>query len=131
MPKMLIIDHTIVNFGDDRGGQGAEAGDLVDVPREQAAALVTWKRAMYTRKQDDPSKGGLDTAPENIVAAAEQAQKARAEGKTRADLDAALAQLPGDQADADYVVKSMRSFYGSLFTAKDEAAVRAAVKPKA
>lgn len=50
---------------------------------------------------------------------------------TREQLDAALAQLPGDYTDADYVVNGMRSHYGELFTDADEAKVRELVKPKA
>lgn len=45
----------------------------------------------------------------------------------RAYLDAALAALPGDYTDADYVVTQMSNHFGDLFTADDEAAVRAAV----
>jgi hypothetical protein len=47
---------------------------------------------------------------------------------TRADLDAALATLPGENTDPDYVVRAMRSHFGDLFRAEDEARVRELVK---
>ncbi|MNY00837.1 HeH/LEM domain protein [compost metagenome] len=42
----------------------------------------------------------------------------------RANLDAALAELPGDNTDPEYVVRSMRDFFGELFTDADEKKVR-------
>lgn len=42
----------------------------------------------------------------------------------RANLDAALAELPGDNTDPEYVVRSMRDFFGELFTDADEEKVR-------
>lgn len=63
---------------------------------------------------------------------APDAYKASMESKddprSRKALDAALGALPGDQGDPDYVVASMRSFYGDLFTQEDEARVRELVK---
>lgn len=44
--------------------------------------------------------------------------------RARANLDAALADLPGENTDPDYVVRAMREFFGALFTAADEAKVR-------
>lgn len=44
--------------------------------------------------------------------------------KTREALDAALASLPGDQKDPEYVVRSMKEYFGDLFTDEDEARVR-------
>ncbi|AJG19064.1 HeH/LEM domain-containing protein [Cupriavidus basilensis] len=49
---------------------------------------------------------------------------------TRADLDAALASLPGEYTDAEYVVTQMRAYFGGLFTADDESHVRSLVKSK-
>lgn len=49
---------------------------------------------------------------------------------TREALDATLATLPGDQTDPDYVVSSMRGYFGDLFTPDDEARVRDLVKPE-
>lgn len=48
---------------------------------------------------------------------------------TQADLEAALAALPGTYTDADYVVTHMRRHFGELFTEADEAEVREVVKP--
>ncbi|QHJ00110.1 hypothetical protein GT347_20280 [Xylophilus rhododendri] len=43
---------------------------------------------------------------------------------TRAELDVALAALPGNYTDPEYVVKGMRQHFGELFTGEDEAKVR-------
>lgn len=51
--------------------------------------------------------------------------------RSREALDAALASLPGNQTDADYVVRAMRSYFGDVFSADDEAKVHEAVKPVA
>ncbi|MBP2091688.1 MULTISPECIES: hypothetical protein [Pseudomonas] len=48
--------------------------------------------------------------------------------RSREALDAALAALPGDQTDPDYVVGGMRSHFGDVFTQEDEARVREMVK---
>lgn len=50
---------------------------------------------------------------------------------TRSELEAALSALPGDYADAEYVVNGMRGYFRELFTAEDEARVRDLVKPVA
>jgi hypothetical protein len=73
---------------------------------------------------------GEPTVPE--TAAAGVATGAAFDGlePSRAALDADLASLPGDQDDADYVVRSMRSYYGPVFTDADEATVRAKVPVK-
>ena len=49
----------------------------------------------------------------------------------REELDEALAQLPGEYDDPEYVVEGMRSHFGGTFTAEDEKRVRELVKPKA
>lgn len=49
---------------------------------------------------------------------------------TREELDAAIAGLPGDNTDPDYVVNAMRTHFGDLFTAGDELMVREAVVVK-
>jgi hypothetical protein len=46
---------------------------------------------------------------------------------TRESLDAALAALPGENDDPEYVVRAMRNHFGELFTAADETKVREAV----
>lgn len=51
-------------------------------------------------------------------------QKAPPPAKTRDGLDKALAGLPGDQIDPEYVVNSLRRHFGDLFTDADEAIVR-------
>lgn len=70
MPKILIIENTIVNYGDDRGGVDAAAGDIVDVTKSTAQTLVSVFRALYTDRKDDPSKGALNTASDAMLTAA-------------------------------------------------------------
>jgi len=50
---------------------------------------------------------------------------------TRSELDAALAELPGNYIDPDFVVNGMRQHFGDLFTAEDETKVRNLVKAPA
>lgn len=45
----------------------------------------------------------------------------------RAELDAALASLPGENSDPEYVVRAMRSHFGAVFTDADETRVREVV----
>lgn len=65
---------------------------------------------------DVPVKGGKSAQKAPVV--------------TREELDAALATLPDDYTDPDYVVKAMRSHFGDLFTEADEAKVRELVVAK-
>ncbi len=55
----------------------------------------------------------------------------RDSGPTRAQLDDALAGLPGDHTDPEYVVNGMRRHFGELFTDADEAKIRDLVKAPA
>ena len=71
--KLLITDNTIVNHGDDRGGVDAAQGDIVDVNKDTARALVAPGRALYTNKADDPEKGAPNTAPAELLKAAQAA----------------------------------------------------------
>ena len=75
--KLLITENTIVNYGDDRGGVDAAQGDIVDVNKDTAQKLVAARRALYTDKKDDPSKGALDTASTEMLKAAEAVRKAK------------------------------------------------------
>lgn len=75
--KILILETTVVNYGDDRGGVIEPVGALVNPAASTAHGLVNQGRALYTAKADDPSKG-LKTAPSEIVTAAEAAAKAAA-----------------------------------------------------
>lgn len=83
-------------------GAIVKAGDLVEVAENEARNLLHRARAELV--EDD--------------------------GPTRTQLDLALAALPGDQTDVEYVVNGMRSHFGDLFTDEDEAAVRELVKAK-
>ena len=72
MPKILIIENTIINYGDDRGGVDAAIGDITEVTKETAGTLIRAGRALYADKRDDPSKGGLDTATSKMLNAASE-----------------------------------------------------------
>lgn len=82
-----------------------------DVSERDAQQLLTMKRA---------EAGGTP-----------KAKRQKADKPTRADLDAALATLPGEEKDPDYVVRAMRSHFGAVFTEADEAKVRDLVKKPA
>lgn len=68
--KMLIIEPCIVNYGDDHGGVAESAGAQIDVPKDIAASLVTAGRALYVKRDDDPSKAGVNTASAEMLKAA-------------------------------------------------------------
>ncbi|MEW6612701.1 MAG: hypothetical protein AB1409_08170 [Pseudomonadota bacterium] len=84
MPKVLIIEDCLVNYGDDRGGVHESAGALVDVSKDAAAALIRANRALYTDKKDDPDKSGRNTATKDMLQAAMAMAKAGAEKKSEA-----------------------------------------------
>lgn len=71
--KILIIETTIVNFGDDRGGQVIEAPNWAEVNKDTAKAVVLAGRALYTNKADDPEKGAPNTASPEMLKAATDA----------------------------------------------------------
>lgn len=77
--QVLITENTIVNHGDDRGGVDQAQGDIVDVNKDTAKKLVECGRALYMKKSDDPSKGGLNTATGEIIKAAKEMAKAKAD----------------------------------------------------
>ncbi len=74
--QILIIDPTIVNFGDDRGGQHVEIG-ICDVPKDSARAVVASGKGLYASRADDPSKAGVHTASAEEVKAARAAAQPR------------------------------------------------------
>lgn len=80
MPKILITEATIVNYGDDRGGVHQAIGDLPTVPKHVALDLVRANRALYADKADDFDKGGRNTATKEMLKAAEAMAKAAAAG---------------------------------------------------
>ena len=77
MPKLLIIDPCLVNFGDDAGGVHQDVGAQPDVSKATAAQLVMLGRALYVNKNDDPSKGAIHTAPAEMLKAAAAAAPAK------------------------------------------------------
>lgn len=87
MPKILIVESCIVNYGDDRGGVAESAGDCPDINRETALALVEAGRALYVDRADDPDRGGRNTASEEMLRAAKALKKSR--DKPAADQPAA------------------------------------------
>lgn len=46
----------------------ADVGDVVDVPKDDAASLTRMGRAMYLDKSEDPTKGALTAGPEEKAA---------------------------------------------------------------
>lgn len=80
--KVLIIESTQVNHGDDRGGVHEEAGTVIEVNKENATRLTEAGRALFVNKSDDPFKDGRYTASkEMLTAAAELAKSKQSEGK--------------------------------------------------
>ena len=79
--KILILAACLVNMGDDKGGQHTDEGEIVDPPKDVANKLVSYGRALYINKADDPDKAGANTAPKELVQAAyaAKAEKAKAE----------------------------------------------------
>jgi hypothetical protein len=73
--KILIIEPTLINHGDDRGGQHADIG-ITDAPKDAARAVVLAGKALYVSRADDPSKSGTHTATAEEVKAAQAAAKA-------------------------------------------------------
>jgi len=76
MPKILIIEPTLINHGDDRGGQHADIG-ITEAPKDSARAVVLAGKALYVSRADDPSKSGTHTATAEEVKAAQAATKAQ------------------------------------------------------
>lgn len=84
--KVLIIESTQVNHGDDRGGVHEEAGSIVDVSKDNAKRLTEARRALYTVKADDPTRGAIYTATKEELDAAKALAKAKvADVKTETD----------------------------------------------
>lgn len=77
MPKQLIIEPCLINFGDDRGGVDCAAGDIVEVPKGTAGDLARAGRTLFVDKKDDPDKHGRFTASEAMLAAAKEMATAR------------------------------------------------------
>lgn len=75
MPKQLVIEPCLINFGDDRGGVDHAAGDMVDVPKETATNLARAGRTLFVDRKDDPDKNGHYTASEAMIAAARDMKK--------------------------------------------------------
>jgi len=73
--KILVIEPTLINHGDDRGGQHADIG-ITDAPKDAARAVVLAGKALYVSRADDPSKSGTHTATAEEVKAAQAAAKA-------------------------------------------------------
>jgi len=96
--KILVIEPTLINHGDDRGGQHADIG-ITDAPKDAARAVVLAGKALYVSRADDPSKSGTHTATAEEVKAAQAAAKA-AHTATAEEVKAAQAAAKSAQADA-------------------------------
>lgn len=86
MPKVLIIEPTIVSYGDDRGGVHADPADTPEVSKDVARTLVQAGRALYTDRKDDPTRGGINTASPDMVKAAARVQADRKKPAPPADV---------------------------------------------
>lgn len=84
MPKLLVIENTIVNYGDDRGGVDAAIGDRIEVSKDVATKLINANRALYVSAKDDPTKEGSNTASEAMLKAANDMAKAKAAAEKEA-----------------------------------------------
>lgn len=87
MPKQLITESCLVNFGDDRGGVHCEAGEVVDVPKATAIDLARMGRTLFVDKADDPDKNGRHTASKEMLKAASDMRAARAKAAAAPDGD--------------------------------------------
>jgi hypothetical protein len=84
MPKMLIIEPTIVNYEDGQGGQHAGPDEEVSLGQDQCLTLAKEGKALYLEAKDDPFKGRY-VVPERILAVRESEKK----GKKSAPADQA------------------------------------------
>lgn len=78
MPKILVIDPTIINLGGDEGGVHHDVGAFADVNKDTARLLAESGRTLYTASADDHTK------PPRFTATAEMLKAARAEAKSAA-----------------------------------------------
>lgn len=81
MPKQLVIEPCIINFGDDRGGVDCAAGEIVEVLKDTANTLARAGRTLYIDKKEDPDKHGRYTATTEMLRAAEKMAKSAAKGQ--------------------------------------------------
>lgn len=75
MPKQIVIEPCLINYGDDRGGVDHAAGEVVEVPKDTAINLARAGRTLFVDKKDDPDKNGHYTASEAMVVAAKAMKK--------------------------------------------------------
>ena len=89
MPKLLILEACLINFGDDLGGIHHDAGEMPDVPKAPATDLVRRGRALYVSKSDDADKAGRYTASADMLKAAKAMEMAKAKTLAAAVTDPA------------------------------------------
>jgi len=77
MPKQLVIESCLINYGDDRGGVHSESGEIVEVPKGTAIDLARAGRTLFVDKKDDPDKTGRHTASAEFIKAAADMRKSR------------------------------------------------------
>lgn len=75
MPKMIVIEATIVNYADDRGGVVHDIGELIEPAKAEGAKLAHAGRALYVNKADDADKHGHYTASKAMIDAASKQAK--------------------------------------------------------
>lgn len=104
--KVLIKESCVVDLG--KGGVHAEAGEIVDVDKDQAQTLcITCNRGLYIDESEDPTKGDKTATKDDIAevkkaaaekrAAAEEAKKNQSvdQDAVTAAVTAALAKILG------------------------------------
>jgi hypothetical protein len=105
MRTVRFLERRTVDYLDGAGEQVYEAGSVHTFRDDKAQRWVTRNAAVYFEAK--PPEEAADP---------------------RAELAAALAALPGEYTDPDFVVNGMRGHFGVLFTEEDEATVRNLVK---
>jgi hypothetical protein len=78
--KVLIKEPCVVDFGN--GGVHAEAGETVDVDKDQAITLcITCNRGLFINEADDPTKGNRTATDEDIARVKKYVAQKKAEAE--------------------------------------------------
>jgi len=70
MPKILVIEPTLINLGGDEGGVHHDVGAFADVNKDVARTLADAGRTLYTAASDDHTKPPRYTATAEMLKAA-------------------------------------------------------------
>lgn len=78
MPKILVIEPTLINLGGDEGGVHHDVGAFADVNKDTARLLAEAGRTLYAASADDHTKPPRFSATAEMLKAAQAAAKAQA-----------------------------------------------------